>query len=159
MKRNKIPEDIGEHFKYEDGKLFKLINDAYHPTGNVNGQGYIITTFRKIRYRAHRIIWFLVKGEQPPENLDHINNDKTDNRIENLRVATTAQNAHNERTPINNTSGVKGILWDKQTSKWRGQVKANGKKHCAGRHTDIKDAENAVRELREKLHGEYANHG
>ena len=159
MKRNKIPEDIGEYFKYEDGKLFKLINDDYYPTGNVNGQGYIVTTFRNTIYRAHRIIWFLVKGEQPPENLDHINNDKTDNRIENLRVATTAQNAHNERTPINNTSGVKGILWDKQTSKWRGQVKANGKKHCAGRYADIKDAENAVRELREKLHGEYANHG
>ena len=159
MKRHKIPKDIEGHFKYEDGKLFRLINDEWHAVCKTNRQGYIITTFRKIRYRAHRIIWFLVKGEQPPENLDHINNDKADNRIENLRVATTAQNAHNERTPINNTSGVKGILWDKQTSKWRGQVKANGKKHCAGRYAEIKDAEDAVRELREKLHGEYANHG
>lgn len=164
MKVNKIPNDIREYLRYEDGKLYwtkkackrVIVGDEAKAIGSV---GYKVVGFKGKQYLAHRVIWFLVKGEQPPKILDHINNDKLDNRIENLRGVTQNQNQYNSKIPKNNTSGIKGVSFIKSLNKWRARLRLNNKRIHIGLFTDLEDAANAVRETRQKLHGNYTNHG
>ena len=165
MKVNKIPEDIREYLRYEDGKLYwtkkpckrvKAGSEAGHYS---KSKGYKVIIFRGVQYRTHRVIWFLVKGEQPTTILDHINNNPTDNRIENLRPASMNQNQHNAKTRKDNTSGVKGVYWHKPNKRWIARVKINNKYIHIGNFTDLNEAEQAVKEARQQIHGEYANHG
>ena len=97
--------------------------------------------------------------EQPPEYLDHINNDRLDNRIENLRAVSSKQNTYNTVLNIKNTSGVKGVAWHKHTGKWQARMRINDKEQYLGIFDNIEDAERVMKETREKIHGEYANHG
>lgn len=161
----KIPEDIGEHLQYEDGKLFWkqqpgrriIIQDE---AGSLNkSRGYRRVKFKGITYAAHRVIWFLVKHEQPPPLLDHINNNPLDNRIENLREASMSQNLCNCAIAKNNTSGVKGVSWEKRRNKWKAYISTNNKRKALGYFSDLKDAEQAVKQARKELHGEFANNG
>lgn len=69
-------------------------------------------------YLAHRLGYLYVHGEFPSEKLDHIDRDKTNNRVQNLRPATHKQNSENKGIQANNTSGYKGVSWSKQRSKW-----------------------------------------
>lgn len=165
MKVNKIPEEIREYLRYEDGKLYwtkkpcknvRVGDEAGH---HCKSKGYIRILFRGSHYRTHRVAWFLVKGEQPPDILDHINNNKTDNRIENLREATQSQNSFNAKTRKDNTSGIKGVHWHKLNKRWVARVKINNKYIHIGNFTDLDEAEQAVKEARQQIHGEYANHG
>ena len=76
--------------------------------------------------RAHRVIVALTKGEWPDHEVDHENQSKSDNRPANLREATQPQNAQNASLRSDNTSGVKGVNWDKQRRKWRMRIWADG---------------------------------
>lgn len=165
MKVNKIPEDIRDYLRYENGKLFwtkkpckkVIVGDE---AGSINkNTGYKEVGFKGKLYLAHRVVWFLVKNEQPPEILDHINNDKSDNHIENLREATSSQNNSNAKIRKDNTSGVKGVTWYKQGNKWQASLRLNNKRIHLGSFTDLADAEQAVKQARHQLHGEFANHG
>lgn len=165
MKANKIPEDIREYLRYEDGKVYwtqkpcKKVRAGAEAGHFSKSKGYRTILFRGVQYRTHRVIWFLVKGEQPTSILDHINNDATDNRIENLRPASMNQNQHNAKTRKDNTSGVKGVYWHKPNKRWIARVKINNKYIHIGNFTDLNEAEQAVKEARQQIHGEYANHG
>lgn len=120
--------------------------------------------YRKIRigqrlYLSHRLIWFMEKGRWPKEEIDHINGDRSDSRLENLRLATRGQNRCNAKLPSTNTSGAKGIYWDKQLRKWRARVKYEGRKYYFGSFASIDEAAAAASAGRAQLHGKYANHG
>lgn len=84
--------------------------------------GYVLLRLHKRHYRAARIAWLYVHGQWPQGLIDHANCDGTDNRIANLRVATVAQNQCNSRRRANNTSGIKGVTWNKDRSKWQAQI-------------------------------------
>lgn len=105
-------------------------------------------------YRAHRLAWLIHHGVEPVGDLDHINGDRDDNRIVNLRQATHAENMHNRRADHDNTSGIKGVCWNRFKNKWMAYVN--------GRHVgyfDTKDeAAEAVQKRRLELHGEFACH-
>ncbi len=165
MKVNKIPEDIGEYLRYEDGKLYwvkksGLRCEIEREAGCINvSTNYKMVRFRKIAYRAHRIVWFLVNKTQPPEILDHINNDRLDNRIENLRESDHSKNQYNTKKQKNNTSGIKGVSWHNKLGKYTAYIIKDGKQKHIGVYTDIKEAEKAIKQARQQLHGEYANHG
>ena len=77
-------------------------------------------------YKAHRVIWKMVYGSDP-HYIDHINGDRTDNRISNLRSVTKAQNNRNKRLRSDNKSGVTGVHWYNPRNKWRVDVRYNGK--------------------------------
>ena len=162
---NEIPEDIGDHLRYEDGKLFWTQQASHRiQIGDEAGtrstlKGRIQLRFRNKRYYAHRIIWFLIKGEQPPKILDHINNDTDDNRIENLREASCSENQYNVFKRKDNKSGVKGVFWCKRTKKWNARIRKNRKRTYLGQFSDLKDAEQALKDARQKLHEEFANNG
>lgn len=90
--------------------------------------------------------------------VDHINGNGLDNRRCNLRLATPKQNAHNHKKRSDNTSGVKGVCWDKKHERWEVRVKVDGKQKFGGRYESLEDAKKAAEALRKVLHGRFARH-
>jgi len=119
--------------------------------------GYLQVTIDRKRYLAHRLCFLHYHGYLP-KILDHVDNIKHHNMIDNLRAATTQENAFNKKISSNNTSGVKGVFWDGTYNKWRASISINGKKRYFGSYYDIEDARKAVEDAREKHHGEFARH-
>ena len=108
-----------------------------------NGDGYRVGAICRVNFRAHRVAWAIVHGEWPADQIDHINGDRSDNRLDNLAPVTNAINHQNEGMPKNNTSGVAGVYWCKHTGKWRALVKVNYKSRCLGRYATIAEAQAA----------------
>ena len=126
--------------------------------GSVDSKGYIILDINYKKCRAHRLVFLMHKGYLP-KTIDHINGNPSDNRIENLRAATTSQNLYNKKLGSNNTSGFKGVSWISHKKKWRGSVYLEGKYIHLGYHNTPEEADKVVRAAREELHGDFANHG
>ncbi|MEX9566100.1 HNH endonuclease [Morganella morganii] len=127
--------------------------------GYVMSNGYIGISFNKRIYKAHRLAWFFMNGEMPALEIDHINCDKSDNRICNLREVSRTENIRNRGMHKRNSSGVKGVSWKGSRGKWETRIgHMNGRIHL-GMFSDLELAELVVSEAREKYHGEYANHG
>jgi hypothetical protein len=95
------------------------------------------------RLYVHRVMWALVTGAWPVADIDHINGDRTDNRIANLREASRAQNLQNTLNRAPGMSGIKGVTFDRQTGKWRPQLKKNGKSINLGRFESCEQAQAA----------------
>jgi hypothetical protein len=107
---------------------------------------------------AHHVIFALKHGRWPEASIDHINGKPLDNRPENLRECTHAQNMWNKRVYKNNKSGVKGVHWSKVVGKWVASIKRDGKTIVAGYYQDLSAAADAVAKLREQFHGDFARH-
>jgi HNH endonuclease/AP2 domain len=107
---------------------------------NVGATGYAIITIAKRYYRAHRLAWLYVHGTWPSGHLDHINRIRTDNRIENIRPATVTENMWNAGVRSDNTSGRKGVGWDKSRRKWTARARINGVVKHLGRFDNLSDA-------------------
>jgi hypothetical protein len=95
---------------------------ALHKAGTKQNFGYIVIAVDHRRYVAHRLAWLYVYGVWPSDDVDHINGDKSDNRIFNLRLATRAQNMQNVAKHKHNKSGAKGVSWMNTRSKWRAYI-------------------------------------
>ena len=120
----------GWNTKYAGTEAFTAITDTGYKVGNINAR----------RYRAHRVAWAIHYGEWPEHEVDHINGNRTDNRIENLRPATASENGCNKGLQSNNVSGYAGVHWDKSKGKWVSYIKKNGKRKHLGRFDDIQEA-------------------
>lgn len=119
------PEDLRNMIYYEDGELYW--REEYRtnsrrtdkPIGSVRNHGYKATRLRLDGvyrdYSIHRLIWWLINDDWP-EVLDHINRNRLDNRIENLRVSTNSKNSQNMSIGKNNTSGYLGVTF--QNNSW-----------------------------------------
>lgn len=128
MKTNEIPANIGEYLKYDETspsclrwikKLGYKINIG-DVAGRLNNRNYYQTCFDGKDYKNHRIIFFLHYG-YCPDCIDHINTDRTNNKINNLREATRSDNNCNSKIRKNNTSGHKNVSL--QSGKyWRVQI-------------------------------------
>jgi hypothetical protein len=91
----------------------------------VPGYGYVIISLDGVPYKAHRLAWLYVHGEMPAAIVDHINRDKTDNRIANLRLATRSENARNIGRRRDNTSGITGVVFLPKTNRWAAKLTIN----------------------------------
>lgn len=118
-----------------------------------NGYRYVYLFGRG--YLAHRLAWLIVHGSWPDTRLDHRDRNTENNRIGNLRKATSSQNAMNSATPSTNTSGHRGVC-RARGSKWRAYVGKDGRQHGAGTHNTIEAAVAARDALALKLHGNFA---
>jgi hypothetical protein len=153
-----------ELFEYSDGVLYWKVArcnnriKAGDRAGRLSWQGYWETGINGKKYGNHRLI-FLMKNGYLPSLIDHIDGNPKNNLIENLREATYEQNNHNAKLHIGNTSGVKGVHWHKRSKKWLARVGVSGRRTHVGYYSTIEEASKAVQEAREKLHGEFANHG
>ena len=122
--------------------------------------GYIKCHLKGKPYYLHRLIFLYMTGILPGESeqVDHIDHDKKNNRWENLRIVTNAENGQNKKMLARNTSGIMGVCWSKERMKWQAAIKVNGKRKFLGRFDDINDAALA-RKNAEIKYGFHRNHG
>jgi hypothetical protein len=108
---------------------------------------------------GHRIAWMMTYGDWPSGYLDHINGDPSDNRLCNLRVVTMHQNHMNRGTNKNNTSGAKGVHYEKNGrgfKHWRAYITLNRKRKYVGRFHTFAEACEARKVAEQKYYGQYA---
>ena len=110
--------------------------------GTLNGHGYINITIKGAAHSAHQLAWLYIYG-QPPTRITHINHDRTDNRIVNLRETTRSESAIPQAVRDNNTSGYTGVSWNKRARKWEAKIMYSGKRKYLGYFDDIKQAHQA----------------
>lgn len=149
------------HYDRETGKFswIKILNPRWankERVGWINDSGYWIVGLFGGQYRLHRLAWLYVYGYFPKEEIDHINGDRTDNRLCNLREANRAQNSRNLKRKTSNTSGYIGVCFCKSTGRYVVHIRINGIKKNLGRRKDIREAARLYNEFARKHHGEFA---
>lgn len=120
-------------------------------------RGYIKIGVMYQSYLAHRLAWLYIHGEWP-KMIDHINHDRADNRMDNLREVSNAQNMRNAKMYSSNTSGVMGVSWMKHIKKWDAFIYREHRKKSLGYFSDKQEAIN-VRKEAERQMGYHKNHG
>jgi hypothetical protein len=153
---------LHETFELRDGQLFWRSGQREKPwlkgkrAGTVMLTGYRVISVGKKRILEHRAIFAMVNDYWPSRGIDHIDRDKSNNRPENLREATHAQNCQNRTLDSKNTSGVKGVWWHKGAKKWLAVIHVNRKKISLGFHEDLALAKFIYECAVRKYHGEFA---
>ena len=127
--------------------------------GSINDCGYIQICFFKKPILAHRLAFLLMTGKYPKDRVDHIDENKTNNCWSNLREANHSQNLANTGLWRHNTSGHKGVTWDKSRGKWQAKIKINGKMVHLGRFDNIEDAAYVCKKKYEEVYGEFSYSG
>ena len=122
--------------------------------GSANDRGYWQIMISRKSYLAHRLA-FLMTYNYLPEFIDHKNQVTSDNWIDNLRECTLSQNMMNRRIQKNNTSGYKGVIWEKSRSKWMAKIEINNKSINLGRFDDKIDAAKAYNKAVKKHFPEF----
>ena len=120
--------------------------------------GYVRIKISGRKYRAHRLAWLIVYGSFPPDQIDHINGIRHDNRIINLRAVTHAENSRNRALDIRNKSGYTGITYNKENNKWLARIGGTDKRVNLGHFENLEDAVEA-RRIAEINYNYHPNHG
>jgi len=121
--------------------------------GRKDQNGYITICFNGTHHLAHRLAWFYTYGVFPDSNIDHKNKDRSDNRIENLRLATVSQNGGNQKHQTGRSSKYKGVSWHKRDKVWR----CNFKSRHVGTFLTEELAAEAYNERAKEFYGEFAS--
>ncbi len=156
IKANEIPiELMRQRLRYDDGKLFWIDGRrAGKEAGCLKPSGYKEVNFNGKVYKVHRVIYSMFKGVIADGLvIDHKNQERDDNRIENLRAVSQSENMKNTGLGSNNTSGIKGVGWQKNVQKYVAFIRVNGKLKQLGYYTDKNEAIKARKEAEIK----YAN--
>jgi hypothetical protein len=155
---NKIDQELlDKFFHYDDGKLYWKISPQQRvkvgdEVGCLSSEGYIKIRFLNKPYGIHRIIFFMFNGTWP-EMIDHIDGNKSNNRIENLRSATNQQNQWNTGLIKDNKSGHKGVCFNKQINKWYVSATLNKKQIGLGYYSDLSEAISVRKKFEENNFG------
>lgn len=128
---------------------------AGKPAGYLHTSGHINVDIGDQRTFAHRVIWKLMMGEDPPDEIDHRDTNKANNRWGNLRVSTHTQNSQNRALRSDSTSGFRGVGWHKGKGKWRVRIYINGKCKSLGYYDNIEPATAAYSAAAAKAYGEF----
>lgn len=151
---------------FNDYEVSNMGNVRNANTGRVlrpsNGSGYCVVILRRdgksVSKNVHELVakTFIHNPENKP-CVDHINGNKLDNNVNNLRYATKRENSRNAKLSKANTSGVKGITFDKKSKKWLAQIMINGRNIYIGRFRNIEDAKQARVNKANIAFGEFVN--
>lgn len=127
--------------------------------GNRTWNGYYILTYYAchVKIRLHHLVWCWVQGKWPSSEIDHINGNRSDNRIENLREVTVAQNRTNKKRQSNNKSGFKWV--SAFNGRFRAEIRRDGKRIYSSIHDTPEEAYLAACEAAKALHGPFFNPG
>lgn len=121
-----------------------------------SSDGYRYIRIDLKRYGAHRLVWFFAHGYLPELEIDHKNNNRADNRIENLREATRSQNSYNTLKQSNNKSGYKGVYFYKRVKKYYAQICVEGNRVHLGTFDTPEEASKAYIKASKMLHKEFS---
>lgn len=102
--------------------------------------GYTRIKINARLYKTHRLAWLYVTGEWPTHEIDHRNGIRHDNQFSNLRPATRLENSRNVKRRVDNSSGVKGIYWDKKSEQWCARIKIRGRNEPLGLFSSLEQA-------------------
>jgi hypothetical protein len=114
--------------------------DPSKPAGSLGANGYVMLNVGGKLHRAHRVIWLMVHGTWPTDTIDHVNRNRADNRLANLRAATRIENQQNHPTRVDNKSGHRGVFWHQEARKWWVYINHNRKRKTVGYFPDFEDA-------------------
>lgn len=157
-------ERLKELFSYDkDTGIFTFLAGTTHSKpGKIAGcstpRGYRYISADNKLYLSHRLAYLYMKGAMPSNLIDHINGVKDDNRWVNLRPCTHLGNNQNAGIPKRNSSGFKGVYFNKEVKKWHAQISVNRKRISLGFFEVVEDAGNAYKEAANKYHGEFARY-
>lgn len=148
-------------YEPETGRFFwiKKLGPRAMPgneAGSLNQLGYIKIKVLHQEYSRSRLAWLYVYGKWPDPFIDHINRNRKDDRIINLRVATRGENNRNTQMRSDNTSGVKGVV--KIRDQFMARIHYRGESIYLGLHETIEGAGEAVKQASIKYHGEFSSH-
>ena len=119
--------------------------------------GYFCFRINRRLYRTNRLAWYYMTGEWPGDlQVDHINGCRADDRWENLRLVTNSQNAMNAKVRRNNSSGFKGVTWNRDVKKWQSYIRIDGKAQHLGLFDDLQEAVAARQQAEIELFGEFS---
>ncbi len=149
----KYDKDSGLVTRTKDVNRWK----AEDVVGSLDEYGYLKTRVAGRMYLLHRLIWLMEYGVMP-DNIDHVNGIKDDNRLCNLRSVTHGENMKNKRLGKSNKSGTIGVNWVKRLNKWMASIRVNKKTIHLGTFNDKSEAVDA-RKLAEVAYGFHKNHG
>jgi len=165
MKRRSLPvETLREHLRYdpETGKMYWLTSFRTRKAGSeaftVDVNGYCYGCLLSTAMYAHVVAWALHHGEYSTLEIYHINGNKADNRMCNLREVTKQENLHNTKLYKTNTSGVPGVTWEKSHKSWKVYIGGKENRIRVGRFKSFDEAV-AARKAAEALLGYHPNHG
>jgi len=160
-KPNPLPpqKKLQELFDYKDGQLYwkeriKSDIDISKPAGYIGNDEYRRIKIEGKTYKAHRLIWKYLYGKDPKEFIDHIDGNRINNNIENLREATRQQNGFNRGPQKNNKLGIKGVR--KDGNKYRATIIINGENKHLGLFFTIEEARLVREEAENKLFKEFS---
>jgi hypothetical protein len=117
-----------------------------------NGTGYRMGRIGGRAYLAHRVAWAIARGAWPDNEIDHINRDRADNRLSNLREVTRAENSKNKGMSAHNTSGANGVSWNRKIQKWQARIQIGRRTKNLGFFSDFNTAV-AARKAADIRHG------
>jgi hypothetical protein len=153
-------EKLKEIFNYDESghlvwKIRRKRANIGATAGTIHPNGYLRTGINGKVYLNHRLIYVFHHGVLP-DMVDHIDGNKLNNKIENLRNANNVTNQQNQKLKKENTSGYKNVSFCIQTKKWSVKIRIDGKSRTIGRYKDIELADLVAQETRAKYHGVYA---
>lgn len=163
MSEKLTPEYVRERFNYypATGVLTWRTNVdrtvVGKPVGSLGNHGYLVVNVLDRPVLLHRLIWLHVHGREPVEQIDHVNRVRTDNRICNLREASFSQQLMNQGMRSDNTSGFKGVFWDKSRMKYQARISVNCRDIYLGRFECLEDAVACRREAEKRYFGEFSS--
>lgn len=150
--RRIVEMDSHGNFTWKVDRSSKI--KAGMPAGGKHSSGYRVISYNGGHIQAHRLVWAFVHGAWPDSPIDHVNCIRSDNRPENLRKASSSQNAINSPQP--KASGLpRGVCFCKSTGRYRAAIKVLRKVTWLGRFDTVEQAANAYAEAARKLHGEF----
>ena len=157
-------EQVRELFEYRDDNLYWRERPAYNvdmskPAGVVRPRGHREIKVKGKEYKAHRLIWLYVNGKFPDNQIDHIDGDPSNNRIENLRDVSHQENNKNQCKPCTNTSGHLGVSWNKNAEKWEARISVEGGVYKHLGHFNVLEDAVSARQAANIEHGYHENHG
>lgn len=147
------PETGVFRWKYTEGRAIRGAE-----AGTIASNGYRVISINNKKHKAHRLAWMFLYRNFPISQIDHINQDRADNRIHNLRSVSALENGRNQKIRTNNSSGFNGVTWNKRDNIWTSGIRINNVRKNLGSYVYKKDAISA-RERANIKYGFHKNHG